>query len=919
VRVSTNLHHKPIDDNIDDDMDDPAAAESCPRWQDDLPINMLTRIFSHGVPQTGQLILCSRDILLACCAPAVAGDFLFHSHSDSMYRALHRAICSHAPVLIMDHLVARDPAAAICLLPLACGSACNPIAVDSILRGFKTHCCPVDTSHFPLFLKQHMFQALLVACQRGSVLTAQRIIYWIGCPSSSHDDDDHLEADEEVRLAVDMGLMVAVECSQAHIVGMMIDYGADLGQVNEELQTPLMLALDQSDTVGVRHHNHHHHSSSNRVSEVIITLLRAMWQQGHAVDENWLVIRLIDSHDATSLKVVLQHQQPQQQDPRSNRRGGRLTPPVLVALANSANLEMLRVVCQLAPPTVQDVNCVIDGITDWTPVMYAAKNGNIDCLRSWLDMGGRLSAQQIIHVLHVVISDGHLTMTQFLLDLAHAQGVYEKVLSNMGHFVVVCAAERNDNAMVNMLLRTGLTHAAFDVFIVACQRGNLGLLQQLVEEFKCVQQLASQQQAYRALFAACRYNQPSVLAYLLNHTSIHTNALPSVATECLLRQAIFSGHGSLHMYKQLQTATTQTATTPLTPPLESIGCRVILHAGMGAGEDCIRILEDETLRSSLQVEDLNVALIHCLRTIVKEQQGPPAAEEHRRTHWPKSRSVGQLELIKALLQAGADTQAHDDEAMALACSSRRSDIVALLLEHGAQADARSGHMFNIACQLETVSVMQQLLRHSAPRTYHTNWAAVVAARHGQMHMLQLLVDSGSADPDAFEGLPLYASIRHNALDQVQFLLRSGSIVRRDHVFCAARTAMCCVCHDAAVTGSDISCKSCVAASLALQVLRCLLDSARDTHPEQCRDFLRELLLHAVNDDNLVVAKWLMTQLHAAMPPQPYSCHDHPVCKLLVEAWLGVGVGVNQPRDRLSHVVDFLLGQYISSCNKHCWN
>ena len=118
----------------------------------------------------------------------------------------------------------------------------------------------------------------------------------------------------------------------------------------------------------------------------------------------------------------------------------------------------------------------------------------------------------------------------------------------------------------------------------------------------------------------------------------------------------------------------------------------------------------------------------------------------------RAASYGREEVVRLLLEAGADTEWRDDDfertALHLAAQYNRSEVVRILLEFGADMEAVDGEgagPLHLAAQGGHTAVAQLLLDSGADNEAEDRWSQRplhYAAENDRLSVVQLLVEAG---------------------------------------------------------------------------------------------------------------------------------------------------------------------------------
>jgi len=114
-------------------------------------------------------------------------------------------------------------------------------------------------------------------------------------------------------------------------------------------------------------------------------------------------------------------------------------------------------------------------------------------------------------------------------------------------------------------------------------------------------------------------------------------------------------------------------------------------------------------------------------------------------------SIGDLDLVNRLLQAGASVQATDDRgrsALLAAVYSRRGDVARVLIQAGADVNRKDGEAnspFLLAAATNQIDVVRLTLAHGADLNSTDRYdgtALIAASQHGNVEVVKLLLSAG---------------------------------------------------------------------------------------------------------------------------------------------------------------------------------
>lgn len=114
-------------------------------------------------------------------------------------------------------------------------------------------------------------------------------------------------------------------------------------------------------------------------------------------------------------------------------------------------------------------------------------------------------------------------------------------------------------------------------------------------------------------------------------------------------------------------------------------------------------------------------------------------------------SIGDVDLVNRLLQAGASAQATDDRgrtALLAAVYNRRGDVARVLIQAGADVNRKDGEAnspFLLAAATNQIDVVRLTLAHGADLNSTDRYdgtALIAASQHGNVEVVKLLIAAG---------------------------------------------------------------------------------------------------------------------------------------------------------------------------------
>ena len=131
---------------------------------------------------------------------------------------------------------------------------------------------------------------------------------------------------------------------------------------------------------------------------------------------------------------------------------------------------------------------------------------------------------------------------------------------------------------------------------------------------------------------------------------------------------------------------------------------------------------------------------------------------------------GHLEVVRLLLENGADPTVRDNYALIWASYYNYVDVVRLLLQHGADPTAA----IQRASEKGYLDIVQVLLENGANPTVNDNYAIRWASRNGHTEVVRLLLQYG-ADPTAEDNSAIRMASFNGYIDVVKLLLQDTRV------------------------------------------------------------------------------------------------------------------------------------------------
>lgn len=135
--------------------------------------------------------------------------------------------------------------------------------------------------------------------------------------------------------------------------------------------------------------------------------------------------------------------------------------------------------------------------------------------------------------------------------------------------------------------------------------------------------------------------------------------------------------------------------------------------------------------------------------------------------------MGHLDIVKYLIEHGANIHAHNDRAIQLASNYGKLDVVKYLVEHGANVCVNDNYAVKWAAHSGHLSVVQYLVEHGADIHANQNYAIRFAAKHGDINMVKYLVSVQSKIPAGYNYAAKMAK-KHGHSEVLEYLISVGA-------------------------------------------------------------------------------------------------------------------------------------------------
>ena len=110
-------------------------------------------------------------------------------------------------------------------------------------------------------------------------------------------------------------------------------------------------------------------------------------------------------------------------------------------------------------------------------------------------------------------------------------------------------------------------------------------------------------------------------------------------------------------------------------------------------------------------------------------------------------AYGYLEIVKYLVESGADVQAQNNQALINASRSNHFEVVKYLIENGANIQDQDNLALIYACYYNCLKIVKYLIDQGADVQARSNQALVNAKKNNEFKLIELLVKYGAKIPE----------------------------------------------------------------------------------------------------------------------------------------------------------------------------
>lgn len=407
------------------------------------------------------------------------------------------------------------------------------------------------------------------------------------------------------------------------------------------------------------------------------------------------------------------------------------------------------------------INCganidIKDSISGDTPFMTAIKEGKIHLMKYLLEKGADINAKNDYGdtALLRAVDEDNLEALKFLLK----KGVDINCKNNEGYNPILSAAARGQLEMMKYLLKNGFTlkdktNRGSTPLIVAAEGNNLNIIKFIIKEYVKTNKIDINERNYNG--------------------------------ETALMSAARIGLGRIKVVKYLaQNGADLTL-------IDNEGQTALMLAARYDNPEIVEYL----LENNADINELDIILSSCVGLIdrvkylvEKENQDINAADKNGRTPLIGAANYNKIEVVKYLLEKGANTEAKDEDkdgktALIIAADWGHLEMVKMLVENKADINARDNMgktAIMYAAKKWDKGMAKYLLEKGADIEAvdnDGNSVLMVAANHGYGtdEFVKYLVDKGAfVNRVNNDGVTtLMFAVMDKSLENVEFFVKNG--------------------------------------------------------------------------------------------------------------------------------------------------
>lgn len=374
-------------------------------------------------------------------------------------------------------------------------------------------------------------------------------------------------------------------------------------------------------------------------------------------------------------------------------------------------------------------------INDFYVLTWNCENNHLDTVKYLFSIGICVSIDRISRTLSTTAMKGHLDIIRYLVE----QG--SNINSN-DNSALKYSSEFGHLAVVQYLVTNGADVQANNNYALrlACQNGHMDVVQYLVESSANVNANNGE-----ALISSAEKGHTDIVRYLLK------NGAGSKNDNWFMRW--FGQYDSIHGF------------------LSKIKSDDRLT---GTNTDSKKIL-DEISRNPEQI--ISGLLSHKLATIngksnpIKEFLEKESKTTSLDYALKASCSKGHFDIVKLLIESGANIHINDDYPLRISSKENYVDIVKLLIKSGANIHAGKNESLLHNAINGNLDIVKSLLEAGANVNGNIN-IITLAAENNHLDVIKLLIESGANDKSI--NTAFVCSVMYGHLDIVKYLVESGA-------------------------------------------------------------------------------------------------------------------------------------------------
>ena len=397
----------------------------------------------------------------------------------------------------------------------------------------------------------------------------------------------------------------------------------------------------------------------------------------------------------------------------------------------------------------------------------ACLRGNIDAIHIMIKYAGN-DKKQLIHNkeglgFYKACVAGNIEILKLLLSNCSSIKERQKLVTYTNNRAILGAVEsissvKPDISIIKLLVENGADITEDDNYCLkySSTRGILPVVEYIIHNVKNI----PKEDLNKSFQSACLYKNIDIIKLLLKHGSVDVDADNGNA----IRWAVRDGH--TEVVKLLIDAGADAK------KINDIDFRWMRHKGYADTIELLRSRMDESFYPTLEAAG-DVLRPRSQDQVIGDLAKLDQKEQDRAL--VKASRMGQAELVKFILDAGANVHAGDDEALRGASANGRTEVVKLLLDRGADVHAGGDYALQWASANGRTEVVKLLLDAGADVHAKDGEALRLASKNGHTEVVKLLLDKG-ANVHANDDYALRLASYNGHTKVVKFLLDKGADV-----------------------------------------------------------------------------------------------------------------------------------------------